>query len=116
VSGLGAIALAVAAWIAGGLPAGARDRLEGQRITLAADGATFAIDDIAGEGVPLVGTVERRGAALWLVVDGGPALRLAGPLARPRLAGPGYRIWAIGDSAGDTLTLRRLGVLAPPPR
>jgi len=108
-----------AAWLAAGarspaVPIAARDRLAGQAITVAADGASFTIDDIAGEGPPLVGIVERRGDALWLLVDGGGALRLAGPLARPRIAGPGYRIWAIGELRGDTLTLQRLGVLAPP--
>ncbi|MBK9036054.1 MAG: hypothetical protein IPL61_33220 [Myxococcales bacterium] len=75
----------------------------------------LVIDDVAGAGRPWVGTVERRGAALWLVGDGF-AWRLRGPLARPRLAGPGYVIWAIGALAGDALVLRRLGVLAPPPR
>ena len=78
------------------------------------DGA-LVIADVAGEGAPWIGVVERRGAALWLVGDGF-AWRLRGPLARPRLAGPGYLVWATGATAGDALTVRRLGVLAPPRR
>lgn len=97
-------------------PAAARamlDRLVGQRAGWH-DGV-LTIVDIAGAGPPWIGVVERRGQALWLVGDG-VAWRLSGPLARPRLAGPGYLIWAIGAPAGDRLEVTRLGVLAPPPR
>ncbi|MEZ4367647.1 MAG: hypothetical protein R2939_15430 [Kofleriaceae bacterium] len=73
--------------------------------------------DVGGDGAPWIGTVERRGDALWLRTAVG-ALRLDGPLARPRLAGPGYLVWAQGERAivdGEaTLRVRRLGVLAPP--
>ena len=92
-------------------------RLAGQRARLV--GGRLVIDDIAGEGRPWVGVVERRGADLWLVTDDG-AVRLAGPLARPRVAGPGYRVWATGrlapatGAAPPTLRLRRIGVLARP--
>jgi hypothetical protein len=96
-------------------------RLDGQRFTVASDGASYTIEDIAGEGPPHVGTIERRGEALYLIEDGGRAWRMSGPLARPRIAGPGYRVWVLGettDGTGDQATLRprRLGVLAPPAR
>ncbi|MEZ4403519.1 MAG: hypothetical protein R3B06_26080 [Kofleriaceae bacterium] len=86
-------------------------RLPGQRAGWR-DGALW-IDDIAGEGRPWIGVVERRGDALWLR-GAGFAWRLVGALARPRLAGPGYLVWATGAVAGDALAVRRLGVLAPP--
>jgi hypothetical protein len=86
-------------------------RLEGHTVSVAADG--YVLEDVAGEGRPLVGVVERRGAALVLVTGEG-AWRLVGPLAIPRIAGPGYKVWALGDLEGDTLRARRLGVLAAP--
>jgi len=86
-------------------------RLAGQRARL--DGDRLVIDDIAGEGPPWIGVVERRGPALWLVGETF-ARRLTGPLARPRLAGPGYLVWVTGAPVGDTLVARRLGVLAAP--
>ena len=90
-------------------------RLAGHRVELAADGQSYRIVDIAGEGPPLVGHIERRGRDLWLRAAHGPARRLAGPLAHPRMAGPHYKVWVIGDLAPDgSLVARRLGVLAPP--
>jgi len=100
-------------------------RLEGQRVRIlhqdtndATLGRRYIIDDVAGEGAPVVGVVERRGQALWLVAEDGASYRLAGPLARPRIAGPGYKIWALGvvmaRSGERVLVARRLGVLAPP--
>ncbi len=93
-------------------------RLDGQQARLVAD--LLIIDDIAGEGRPWVGVIERHGAALWLRTADGPLL-LDGPLARPRIAGPGYRAWATGvvddahlADAPPRLRLRRLGVLARP--
>jgi len=92
-------------------------RLGGQRVVLAPGGAAYRIVDVAGEGEPLVGVVERRGRALWLRPERGPARRLVGPLAVPRIAGPGYKIWVLGRAAPDgSLVARRIGVLAPPPR
>ncbi len=80
-----------------------------------AGGADYRIVDVAGEGAPLVGVVERRGAALWLRPTRGPARRLTGPLAVPRIAGPGYKVWVVGRAGADgSLVARRLGVLAPP--
>lgn len=128
---------AVPAWLApsqGDVPAGASKRapqadfsvlrlgdfdelgrLEGHRVEVAADGRRYRIVDVAGEGAPLVGTVERRGRELWLRPERGPARRLGGPLAVPRIAGPGYKVWVIGRSAPDgSFIARRLGVLAPP--
>jgi hypothetical protein len=90
------------------------DRLRGQSVSIGDDGR-IEILDIAGEGRPLVGVVERRGSDLWLVV-GGDAVRLRGPLATPRIAGPGYRVWVLGRRSGDDFTARRLGVLAAPAR
>jgi hypothetical protein len=93
-------------------------RLQGQRVRLLAGGAGYVIEDVAGEGAPVVGVVERRGEALWLVAADGVAYRLAGALAKPRIAGPGYKIWALGavtSQGGErVLVARRLGVLAPP--
>ena len=86
-------------------------RLVGQRASWR-DGQ-LAIDDIAGDGRPWIGVVETRGAAPWLVGDGF-ALRLTGPLARPRIAGVGYLVWIIGRRDRDRLQVRRLGVLARP--
>ncbi|HTM23414.1 MAG TPA: hypothetical protein VL172_22985 [Kofleriaceae bacterium] len=85
------------------------DRLVGQTVTVAADGASYIIDDVAGEGAPIVGVVERRGQDLWVGDH-----RLTGPLAVPRIAGPGYRVWVIGDIDGDRLHARRIGILRPP--
>ena len=99
----------LAAWL-GAAPAGVADelsRLAGQRVTQSDDG--YRIDDIAGEGAPIVGVVERRGRELWVA-----GYRLTGPLARPRIAGPGYKVWVLGEIAGDSLRARRIGVLAPP--
>ena len=90
------------------------DRLVGQRVAVAADGS-YTIEDIAGEGAPRVGVVVRDGADL-LLDTGGARYRLTGPLARPRMAGPGYKIWVLGELRGSTLAARRLGVLAPPRR
>lgn len=73
----------------------------------------LAIVDVGGAGAPWVGVVARRGADLWLRTALGD-LRLVGTLARPRLAGPGYLVWAQGARLGDTLRVARLGVLAPP--
>jgi hypothetical protein len=91
-------------------------RLDGQRFTIAADKASVTIDDVAGLGPPEVGVIELRGDALWLVPAGGaPAARLTGPLARPRIAGPGYTVWVIGEAAADgSIRARRLGILRRP--
>jgi hypothetical protein len=88
-------------------------RLEGHRVTVADDGSGYVIEDVAGEGPPLVGVVKRRGAELVLVTEAA-AWRLVGPLAVPRIAGPDYKVWVLGDFEGDALRPRRLGVLAPP--
>jgi hypothetical protein len=90
-----------------------QDRLRGQRTTVAADRRSIAIDDIAGEGRPWVGVVERRGAELWLRTASGAA-RLTGALARPRIAGPGYTVWVVGTRAAEVIVVRRLGVLRRP--
>jgi hypothetical protein len=101
-------------------------RLEGQRVRVLDEDTThgrgyvprYIIDDVAGEGAPVVGVVERRGQALWLVAEDGASYRLAGALARPRIAGPGYKIWALGavtaGSGEHVLVARRIGILAPP--
>ncbi len=91
-------------------------RLHGQRARVVAD--RLVIDDVAAEGRPWVGVIERRGDRLWLRTDDG-AVMLAGPLARPRIAGPGYLAWVTGrvaPGAPTTLHVRRLGILAAPGR
>jgi hypothetical protein len=85
-------------------------RLAGQDVAVTGD--AYEIRDVAGEGAPLIGTVERRGPELWLV--GATTVRLVGPLAHPRIAGPGYKVWVLGVPDGDSYRPRRLGVLAPP--
>ena len=111
---MGALLLALGLAAAPASIADEVSRLAGQIVVVATDGASYSIEDVAGEGRPLVGVVERRGAALWLVLGDGAAYRLTGPLARPRLAGPGYKVWVLGTIAGDRLRARRLGVLARP--
>ena len=93
--------------------AGVMARLAGQRAEVAPDRRSVRVDDVAGLGRPWVGTVERRGEALWLVTGAG-ALRLTGPLARPRIAGPGYAVWVAGAARAGALAARRLGVLRRP--
>lgn len=92
------------------------ERLEGQRVAITDQG--YEIEDIAGEGKPLVGVVERRGRDLYLVARDGQSYRLQGVLARPRMAGPGYKVWVLGKVSGQApglvIDARRLGVLAPP--
>ena len=97
-------------------PAAARamlDRLRGHHVGRH-DGALEVVD-VAGAGRPWVGVVERRGDELWRAGEAF-AGRLRGPLARPRLAGPGYLVWAIGPLTERDLRVTRLGVLAPPRR
>jgi hypothetical protein len=80
--------------------------------------AGYVIEDVAGEGAPVVGVVEQRPDGLWLASEDGARYRLAGVLARPRIAGPGYKIWVLGavivQQGENVLVARRLGVLAPP--
>ncbi len=88
-----------------------RSRLAGHSIEEREGG--HAIIDIAGEGPPLVGCVLRRDSRLVLKTQG-EELVLEGPLAIPRIAGPHYKVWAIGTRDGARLTVRRLGILARP--
>ncbi|MCB9572138.1 MAG: hypothetical protein H6709_08605 [Kofleriaceae bacterium] len=93
-------------------------RLVGQRYHVDDDGRTLWIDDVAGDGPPRVGIVRRDGAALVLQTEA-ETVPLVGPLARPRIAGPGYTVWVIGDimpraTGGRALQIRRLGVLRRP--
>lgn len=80
--------------------------------------AGYVIEDVAGEGAPVVGVVEQRPDGLWLAGDDGARYRLAGVLARSRIAGPGYKIWVLGalivQRGENVLLARRLGILAPP--
>lgn len=100
-------------------------RLQGQRVRIANTNAGpglgqrgYVIEDVAGEGAPVVGVVEQRPGGLWLAGEDGVSYRLAGVLARPRIAGPGYKIWVLGtvivQRGENVLRARRLGVLAPP--
>lgn len=112
-----AMTWAVLGWAPGAAPApqttAELERLQGHTVEVAPGGDQYIIVDVAGEGRPQVGIVERRGTELWLV-GAGPGVRLVGPLAVPRIAGPGYKVWVIGERHGQTLRARRLGVLAPP--
>jgi hypothetical protein len=89
-------------------------RLVGHRVEVARDRTSYRILDVAGEGAPEVGVVERRGPALVLRRADGSAIPLAGPLAVPRIAGPGYKVWVLGRVERGALIARRLGVLARP--
>jgi len=104
-----AAALAISLWLSPAVTADEAQRLAGQRVESSQDG--YTIVDIAGEGAPIVGVVERRGRELWVA-----GYRLTGPLARPRIAGPGYKVWVLGEIDGTVLRARRLGVLSPPRR
>ena len=88
-------------------------RLEGHEVEVAADRSSYRIVDVAGEGAPLVGVVDRRGESLVLVMDDGE-LVLTGALAVPRIAGPGYKVWVLGERTGQSIDVRRIGILAPP--
>lgn len=91
-------------------------RLAGHRIEIAPDRRAIRIVDVAGEGAPRVGVIEREGDDLVLVTAE-RRWRLSGPLARPRIAGPGYSVWVFGAIDRDgvaTLTARRLGILRRP--
>lgn len=76
----------------------------------------YAIDDIAGAGAPFVGRIVQRSnrAGLDLVTTDGRRFQLQGPLARAHLAGPGYKVWIVGDAAGRLLRILRIGILATP--
>ena len=88
------------------------ERLEGHEVQIEDDG--YTIVDVAGEGAPLVGCIEQSERGLELVSDGKRHL-LSGPLAVPRIAGPNYKVWILGqlDGAGE-LQAKRLGILAGP--
>ena len=90
-------------------------RLEGHDVEIAADRLSYQIRDIAGEGPPLVGLIHRNGESL-VIETGGERLTLRGPLAVPRIAGPGYKVWLIGSRDGDAITVRRIGILSRPTR
>lgn len=109
-----ALGLTAGAGAARGDVAAELARLTGHRVAVSADGASYRILDVAGEGAPEVGLIERRGRALVLRRADGSRLELAGPLAVPRIAGPGYKVWVLGRVEGASLLARRIGVLAPP--
>lgn len=99
------------------LLAAERARLVGQTVVDRAGG--YTIVDVAGLGRPKVGVIEYRGDAPWLIPTdqdaGQPPVRLAGPLAVPRLLAPGYKVWVLSPPpATGTLTPTRFGVLARP--
>lgn len=87
-------------------------RLHGLTFSIVDD--TLVIDDVAGEGAPHIGVVARDGGKLVLDAADG-RWTLTGPLARPRIAGPGYTVWVLGTPVGDgSMKVRRLGVLRRP--
>ena len=87
-------------------------RLVGLEVEVNAD--SYRIVDVAGEGAPLVGCVHREGASLYFA-GAGIRLRLVGPLAVPRIAGPNYKVWVMGKiEAGTILYATRLGIVSGP--
>lgn len=87
-------------------------RLVGHQVEIHSDG--YRIMDIANEGAPKVGCVRRNGDQLYLETSEG-RWRLTGPLAVPRIAGPNYKVWVIGNTTpAQSLLATRLGILAPP--
>ncbi len=87
-------------------------RLEGHTVKI--EKGTYEILDIAGEGAPRVGCIHKVRNELVLVGDGFQ-ITLRGPLAVPRIAGPRYKVWVLGDATGNgVLMARRLGILAGP--
>ncbi len=101
------------------------DRLTGHQVVVSADGADFVITDAAGEGPAMIGTVTLADEAdeqLWLLAVNGDRWRLTGPLAIPRIAGPGYKVWVVGEVVHKVLAgegvfrPRRLGILRSPHR
>ncbi len=88
------------------------DRLEGHDVTFQNGG--YQIVDVAGEGAPLVGCIEKTERGLELV-SGSERFLLRGPLAVPRIAGPNYKVWILGRVLGSAeLQMKRLGILAGP--
>ncbi|MEZ4358532.1 MAG: hypothetical protein R3B48_00010 [Kofleriaceae bacterium] len=93
------------------------ERLTGHRVRLGDH--VLLLQDIAGMGAPWVGRIALRCGQLWLHTAV-RTFRLSGPLARPRLAGPGYLMWVVGHRRRDArrapeeLEVLRLGVLSPP--
>ncbi len=73
----------------------------------------LVLERVADRGRPWVGVVSARCDRLWLDTAMG-SLVLTGPLARPRIAGPGYLVWALGRRRGNELMVWRAGVLARP--
>lgn len=112
------------------------DRLQGHTVTrIESSGALtgFRIDDVAEEGRPLVGWVRTRGDELILTATDGRTYRLLGPLARKRIAGPGYKVWVLGEirlsaatvaasnrsepaapRLAGSVSIHRIGILASP--
>jgi hypothetical protein len=88
-----------------------RQRLRGHAYRV--QGGSIVIDSVAGEGKPLVGCVVRDGDRLLLQSGDEPTVQLRGELAVMRIAGPGYLVWVLGPRDGDSLTIRRIGVLVP---
>ena len=87
------------------------ERLVGHELVVTDTG--YEIVDIAGEGPPLVGCVRRRDAHLYLETADRD-LRLTGPLAVPRIAGPNYKVWILGTTQDKSLNAQRIGILAAP--
>lgn len=104
--------LAVIVGLLGNPIADELSRLEGHDVVVSRDGESYEIRDIAGEGPPLIGVVERDGKKLYLSAE--QRLELRGPLAVPRIAGPGYKVWVIGKRTGDAIAVRRIGILRSP--
>ncbi len=85
------------------------DRLAGHEVRVTDDG--YEIVDVAGEGPPLVGCVVKSDQGLELE-NRGTRYLLHGPLAVPRIAGPGYKVWVVGKVTDGVMDVRRLGILA----
>lgn len=111
-------------------------RLEGHEVVVNADGSSYHIVNAAAEGPAMIGLIEARGQKLWFIKDnrhsqqsqqsqsqqvrirrhGRSQWRLRGRLAIPRIAGPGYKVWIVGEIRAGALWVRRLGILRSPYR
>ena len=100
-------------------------RLEGHQVVVSADRSSYRIINVAAEGPAMIGIIEARGNQRWFIrIDehaqhaqhAQQQWQLRGRLAIPRIAGPGYKVWVVGEIRAGELWARRLGILRSPHR